>query len=392
MKTKSRILAFGISLFLMLTLSFSVFADGTDEAEEVNTAVGYPTVSAKAYVLMEATTGQILSENAADQKLPVTYLTKLMTLLLTIEAIESGKLTLKTEVTVSSRAGSMSSPVIWLNKGEKITVDELIKSITIGNANDASVALAEAVCGNEEEFVSQMNLKASQLGMTNTVFKNSTGIDIDGQYSTAKDIAILARELTKYDVLTPYFTTWMDNVRGGKTELVSTNLLVRSYNGITGMKAATSKLADNCLVATAKRNNLNLIVVILGCPSKDQRFTDAKNVLNYAFAANEMFSPEISKELLTPVEVKNGETHEVKICAERRTSLVISKGSVKNIQTKVIIDDKISAPVSKGQLIGRIEFYSGDKLLLQTNIVAENDVRKISVKIAFGKLLNYLLK
>jgi len=390
MHITKRIFTIGLSFLLLFLFSISTFADGTDEIV-ATTAPGTPTVSAKSMILMEATTGQILMENASNEKMPVSYLVKLMTLLLTMEAINANKFTFETMITTSANANAIGDPKIWLNKGEQISVDELLKSITVGNANDACVALAEAVAGNEQEFVSLMNLKASQLGMKNTAFLNSTGIECEGQYSSAYDVALLAKELLKYEKLTPYLTTWMVDVRAGSTNLVNTNLLVRSFNGITGMKAATSTAAGNCLVATAKRNDLNLICVMLGCPSKDQRFVDAKSILNYAFSINDIFSPNIKSELLKPISVKGGEINKVDISIEKTSSLVIPKGTSKNIQTKILLENTLNAPIMKGQVVGKVQFFDGDKLVLETNVITKKEVNKMSMKIALQKLLENLL-
>lgn len=391
MKTSKKLFSFGISLLLLFLSTVNTFADGTDEIEAI-TVNGYPTVTAKASILMEATSGQVLYENAANEKLPVSYLVKLMTVLLTMEKIKANELTFETMVTASANSNSMGDPQIWLNKGEQISVDELIKSITIGNANDACVALAEAVGGSEEAFVGLMNTKSTELGMKNTLFLNSTGLDCDGQYSTAYDMALLAKEVSKYEELLPYLTTWMTDVRGGKTNLVNTNLLVRNFNGITGMKAATSKMAGNCLVATAKRNDLSLICVMLNCPSKDQRFVDAKTIMNYSFNANELFSSDISKDILKPLDVKGGEKQSVDICGEKNSSLVIPKGTSENVETKLMLEENVKAPVKKGQIVGKVQFLNGDTVLLETNIITKNEVNEMSTKIAFKKLLSNLLK
>lgn len=387
------IISFGLIFIFLSSFSVPTLADGTPEpASSSIQTTGEIKVNAKSYIVMEATTGQILSENASNEKMPVSYLVKLMTLLLTMEVIKSNKLNMETMLSTSKYANSMGDPQIWLNVGEKISVDELIKSITIGNANDGCVVLAEAIGVTENDFVKMMNTKAAELGMTNTNFNNCTGIDCDGQYSTAHDIAVIAKELSKYDELVPYFTTWMTDVRGGNTNLVNTNLLVRNFNGITGMKAAASKAAGNCLVSTARRNNLNLICVMLNCNSSEQRFADAKALLNYSFGANEMFVPMVSDEILQPLNIKGGEVPKLEITTENKNGIVINKGTSSKIKVNAIFNEEVSAPISKGDQIGTIQFLNGDNVIYETKLIAQNDVRKMTIQIAFNKLLDYLLK
>lgn len=390
MYTKLKISAIFLSILLMFNISTSVFADGDNNTIVVSVEV--PTVSAKSVVILDANSGQIVFENAPDEQLPVSYLVKLMTLLLTAEAIEKGKINFESKVTTSTSANKMGDPQIWLNVGEQITVDELVKSITIGNANDACVALAEAIGGSESDFVSMMNNKAQQLGMNNTVFINCTGIEIAGQYSSARDIAILSKELLKYEKFIPYMTTWMTDVRNGQTNLVNTNTMVRTYKGITGLKAATSQEAGNCLAISANRNNLHLICVMLGCNDAKQRFVDAKVLLDYTFSVNQYFNPQLTKDELKDIRVKGGEQKKVSIRCEDKTGIVISRGTSKNVKTNIVLTEEIEAPVKKGQVVGEVQFYDGEKLLFKTNIITEKPVRKISIKYCFNKLLDYMLK
>lgn len=389
MQLKRRFFSFLIIFCMLFGLTSSVYADGDDT---IMVSVAVPAVSAKALIMIDANSGQVIFESSADEQLPVTYLAKLMTLLLTVEAIEKGKLNFDTKVTTSSHANSMGDPQIWLNVGEQITVEELIKSITIGNANDACVALAEAVGGTESDFVNLMNNRATELGMNNTVFLNCTGIETNGQFSTARDLAILSKEILKHQQLIPYMTTWMVDVRDEQTNLVNTNTMVRTYKGITGIKAATSKEAGNCLIVSAQRNNLHLICVMLGCPDAKQRFVDMKTLLDFAFATNEYLSPNISKEDLKDIKVKGGEEKKVSIKCRENTGIIIEKGKSKNIKTNIIVNESVDAPVEKGQVVGEVQFYDDDKLIYSCDIITEEKVNKITFKFCFKKLVEHLLK
>ncbi len=390
MKTKNRISALILSIIFMLSISISGFADSDNNTIIVSAEV--PAISAKSVIILDADSGQVVFESSPDEQLPVSYLVKLMTLLLTAEAIDNEKIKFDSKVTTSNSANKMGDPQIWLKVGEQITVDELLKAITIGNANDASVALAEAIGGTESDFVAMMNNRAAQLGMINTAFINCTGIEISGQYSSARDIALLSKEVLKHEKLIPYMTTWMTDVRNGQTNLVNTNTMVRTYKGITGLKAATSKEAGNCLALSSKRNNLHLICVMLGCNDPKQRFADAKVLLDYAFSTNQYFNPQLTKDELKDVRVKGGEEKKVRIRCEDKTGIVITKGTSQNIKTSIILSEEIQAPVKKGQVVGEVQFYDGDKLLFKTNIVTDKSINKISIKFCFNKLLDYLLK
>ncbi|MGN0612827.1 MAG: D-alanyl-D-alanine carboxypeptidase family protein, partial [Porcipelethomonas sp.] len=228
-------------------------------------------------VLAEASTGTVIKGENENVRVPQGTLCKLMTVLLTAEEIEDGKLAADTVLTASANANSQSGAVIWLMQGEKINVDELLKAVVIGNANDASVVLAEHIGGDEQGFVDMMNARAFELGMRDTVYKSCTGADAEGQYSTARDTAVLAAELLKHDFLKNYFTVWMDRVRDGQTELVNENRLVRTYEGITGMKAGHSEQSGYTLVLTAERDSNAFIAVVLGCNDKDERFSMGKS-------------------------------------------------------------------------------------------------------------------
>ena len=241
-------------------------------------------ISAPAAVLMEAGTGRVLFEKNSHEARPCASITKVMTLCLTFEAIEAGQLNLSDQLSASAHAASMGGSDIWLKEGEQMSVDDLIKATVIMSANDAAVVLAENVAGSEEAFVERMNGKAQELGMEDTVFKNCNGLDEEGHITSAHDVALMSRALLTHEKITDYTLTWMDYVRDGATQLVNTNKLIRSYQGITGLKTGTTSAAGSCISATAERNGLKLIAVVLGAPSTDDRFRDAAALLDYGFA------------------------------------------------------------------------------------------------------------
>lgn len=346
--------------------------------------------TSKAYVLMEAGTGAVLQSKSEEECVPIGTLNKIMTVLLVEEAIDGGKLTLDTEVRASPYANSMKQAVIWLNVGEKMRVEDLLKGVIIGNANDASVALAEAVAGTERDFVIRMNVRAKEIGMVNTIFKNCTGYDEDGQYSTAYDVAVMTRELIKHEGLHRYMTCWMDSLRSGATELVNTNRLVRTYDGIIGVKAGNSDAAGNCLSAAAKRKDVTYISIVLGSCDKDSVFAEGKKLLNIGFSGYQIIKPDLPDELSAPFPVSGGVGKEILIYVRDFKDLVIPNGSFKNIRCEYKINEQIEAPVEINQKIGEITFYLNDKELYKTDLVSINKVEKMTFFKALGILTRNL--
>ncbi|MBE6845610.1 MAG: D-alanyl-D-alanine carboxypeptidase [Ruminococcus sp.] len=327
-------------------------------------------------VLVEVSTGTVIKGENSDLRMPQGTLCKLMTVLLTAEEIADGRLAFDTVLTASANANAQRGAVIWLMQGESITVDELLKAVIIGNANDAAVVLAEHIGGTEEEFVGMMNARAFELGMRDTVYKSCTGsADADGQYSTAGDTGKLAAELLEHDFLKKYFTTWIDNVRSGQTELVNENRLVRTYEGVTGMKAGRSEQSGFSLVLTAERGEGAFISVVLGCDDKDERFGIAKSLMSDGFSSYKVTAPAFSDEFLKPVTVRGGKSDAVMIKALKLEELVVPK-SCSELSTAVLLPDYIEAPVKKGQIVGRVGFYNGDTLLFETDLVAAEKIEK----------------
>lgn len=384
-----------VSLGLAVTMAFNVssiaFADGTDTTIETTAETLQDSCTAKSVIMMEASTMTPIFEIESNKVLPASHLAKLMTVLITAEEIEAGKLLLDDIVTVSANANSQGGTQIWLNVGEKISVLELLKSITIGNANDACMALAEKIGGSEQEFISMMNERALKLGMEKTHFDDVTGMS-EKTVSTAKDLATLAAEITKHHFLNEYMCTWIDHVRGSQVELVNTNRLVRNFNGITGMKACSSDISGNCLVATAKRNEMTLICVVLDSKTVDTRFDEGKSVLNYGFSAFELYTPKFSKEIMSKISVHNGKEQKVSLKAEKQATIIIHKGTSSNITVTFEKESVLQAPVKAGEKVGYVRLVNPEGVIFETNLITEKNVEKMSFKIAFKRLWTNLLK
>lgn len=348
-------------------------------------------IKAKSAILMEPYTGKILYEMNSDEKLPPASITKIMPLLLVMEAIKRGDLKLDTVIYASEHACSMGGSQIWLEPGEGMTVDELLKATVIASANDACVALGEAIAGSEEGFVSLMNARAKELGMTNTHFVNATGLDTEGHITSAHDVAIMSSELIKYDLIKKYSTVWMDSLRDGKSELVNTNKLVRFYEGTTGLKTGTTSSAKYCLSATAKRGNMELVAVVLAGESSSDRFEGAKKLLDYGFA-NYSFS-EIDAQLPkdTTANVKNGFQKKVYVTSNETVNVLLPKISAEEIVRKTEWNEEIKAPIKKGDTLGYVNVYVGENQIGRLKIIANADVEKLTVWLTMRLVLNGLL-
>ena len=346
---------------------------------------------AKSAILIEGTTGKVLYEQNADEKMPPASITKVMTLLLVMEALDSGKIKLTDKVTASKHACSMGGTQIWLEENEQMSVEDLLKATAVVSANDASVALGEFLAGSEETFVQQMNARAKELGMKNTVFHNATGLDADGHVSTARDIAIMSRELLKHKDITKYTTIWMDSLRDGKNSLVNTNKLIRFYQGATGLKTGTTDGAGACLSASATRNGMDLIAVTMGSANSDERFASARKLLDYGFGNYAVYTPPVDQTELLPVKVLRGVDTGVAVEAPTLQGVVIPKGKEKEItQTLTMVND-VQAPVEKGQVVGKIVVKMGDQQLGEYPVKAATAVEKLSFWVAFGRLLQALV-
>ncbi len=348
-------------------------------------------IKAKSAILMEPHTGKILYEDNADEKLPPASITKIMSLLLVMEALDRGDFKLETQVTASEHACSMGGSQIWLEPGECMTVHELLKATVIASANDACVALGELIAGSEEGFVALMNDRAKELGMTNTVFMNCTGLDAQGHLTSAHDVAVMSCELIKHELIKEYSTVWMDSLRGGKSELVNTNKLVRFYKGTTGLKTGTTSIAKYCLSASAERNGLSLVAVVLAGETSSDRFEGAKKLLDYGFA-NYSFEEIPAKLSEKEVKIDGGTEKTVSVEATDKVSILMPKSSKADIKREVVWNEKIEAPIKKGDILGYVNVINGENQVGRIPIKAQNDVKKLNFYVAFCRILKGLFK
>ena len=377
-----RIISFLLCIIIAGTfLSFSVFSANEDEKLDVK---------AKSYVLMDVSNGKLLLGKDEHERLYPASVTKIMTLLLVIEKIDSGKLSLEDKVTASTAAAGKGGSQIWLKEGETMTVDELLRAAAIGSANDACTALAEHIAGSEEGFVKLMNAKANELGMKDTNFENCTGLDDDTEnhLTSAYDIALMSRELLSHERIQNYTTVWMDSLRSGATELVNTNKLVRFYKGTTGLKTGTTSKAGHCISASAIRKNLHLIAVVLGAENSTDRFEGAKALLNYGFANYETVTPNFDSSLITDVNIIKGIEQSVTPQVEKVLPMTLETGTGAKIQPEINLALSVEAPVEKGQVLGTLDFEIDGNVIASYNIVSPVEIRKIN----FGDMLIRLLR
>ena len=342
----------------------------------------------KSSILICADTGDIIYEKNAYEHLSPASVTKIMSILLVLEAIESGKISLEDEVSASESAVEMGGSQIWLEVGEKMSVNDLFKAVVVASANDACTALGEYIAGYPQAFVTMMNEKAEQLGLKNTNFENCTGLDdtVTNHYSCAYDLAIIAKEVLKYDLIYDYTTIWLDYLRGGKTELNNTNKLINKYNGITGLKTGTTSKAGFCVCATATQNGMTLIAVVLGAKTSDERFQSASNLLDYGFANYEVIAPEIDTNQITSVKVRNGVEKEIIPVYNQTDKLMIKKGNG-DITYEYKTEEEVKAPVEENQTLGEICIYSNGALIKSVKLYSSKEIMKISFNYIFKEML-----
>ncbi len=362
-----------------------------EKQSEIIPAVSTLTLPCKAAVLMCSNTGGILYEDNPDNELPMASITKVMTLLLAFEDLESGKVRLTDTVPVTEHAYSMGGSQIWLEPGEIFTLDEMIKAICVNSANDAAVAVAEFLEGSEPAFVQRMNLRAQQLGLTHTCFQNACGLDACGHYSSARDIAVMSLALMQHQKVFDYTGIWTDTLRDGATQLTNTNKLLRSYEGITGLKTGTTGGAGVCISATATRNGTGLIAVILGAASSAERFEAAKTLLDYGFANYSFVPLPDVQELPGEIAVSGGTEPAVQIVCEMPQGKLLSRTGDTKLRCTVILPEQLTAPVAAGQQVGQIDLYYGDTLLECYPITARTDMPSMTVPFAMRQLWNALL-
>ena len=386
MKTIKKLLA--VMLICIQTLQFSMVPNVL--AEETATTPGTEQtsdtaveVTAPSAILMEMTTGTVLYEKDADTARPPASVTKVMTMLLIFDALAEGKIQLEDEVTTSEYASSMGGSQVFLETGEKQTVETLLKCISVASANDACVAMAEYISGNEEEFVRQMNLRAEGLGMKHTHFVNCNGLDAEGHETSARDIALMSRELLlKYPEIHNYCTIWMENITHttskGSSEfgLTNTNKLIRQYEYATGLKTGSTGKAKFCVSATAEKNDVSLIAVIMGAEDSKARFKDAVTLLNYGFGKCPMYTDE-NMPSLDPISVTGGIQESISLEYEKKFTYLDTTGANLNaVTSRLQIPDKVNAPVKKGDTVGQRIYYLDEKEIGSVNLLAEETVKK----------------
>ena len=360
-----RVICFFICVCFMMH-SVVVFAEG-------NTDLG---LNAKSAILMEESTGNILYESNPDERLPIASVTKVMTMLLIMEAVDSGKISLDDMVTVSENAMSYGGSTMFLETGEQLTVNDMLKGIAVASANDGCVAMAEHLAGSESAFVDMMNEKAKELGMENTHFMNTNGLDEDDHYSSARDVAIMSRELMKHETIFNYTSIWMDTLRGGKFQLANTNKLIRFYDGANGLKTGSTSKALCCLSAAAKRNDMQLIAVVLGAPTSAERFASAKSLLDYGFANYAVNTQITAGDEVQKIAVEKGVDKEVGVVAGDSCSTLVKKGQEDNITNEIKIDETITAPIEAGQKIGTMTISRDGEVIADIDLNASSAVEK----------------
>ncbi len=350
-------------------------------------------IPGKSALLMDIATGTILFEQNAHEKLPPASVTKVMTMLLIMEAIDSGKIGWNDTVTVSEAAAAKGGSQIYLKVGETMSVTDMVKSIAVSSANDCACAMAEHLAGSEAAFVEQMNAKARELGMNDTNFVNCTGLDDDdsakAHLTSAHDIAVMSRELMKNHPDIQKFTTiWMDTVRNGAFGLANTNKLVRFYPGATGLKTGFTSAAGYCLSASAQRDGLGLIAVVMGCTTSQERFSACKQMLDFGFANYALVKAELPEE--NRVSVKLGTADTVNALPAEDTQLLIDKAQKGSVTTQVTLEESVTAPVSRGQKLGTMTLKAGDQVLAQVNMVAQESIPRLTVGQLFVRVLRQL--
>lgn len=387
-----------VVLMVISMMTVPVFAGG-DTGGDIQTSGPVASVDklkdsvkARSAILIERSSGKVLYEKNPDEPLAPASITKVMTMLLVMEGIDSGKISFEDEVAASEHACSMGGSQIWLEPGETMSVHELLMATAVASANDAAVALAEYLAGSEDAFVAMMNERAKELGMSNTNFMNASGLDEEGHFSSARDISTMASQLLSHKKITEYTTIWMETLRNGETQLVNTNKLIRFYKGATGLKTGSTDEAGKCLAASAERDGMGIVAVVLGAENRDDQFGSAKVLLDYGFA-NYMIAkvPNIDAEI-KPIRIAGGVKESVGVKYTLPTGLVVKKGAEKEIVQEIEMFDKLKAPVKAGDEVGKVRIKAGEELLGEYKLYAAESVEKMSFFRAFTILYGELLK
>ena len=370
-----------ISLILVLSfvLSFPICANAAENKK----------LNVKSSILMSLDTGDVIKQNNAYEHLSPASVTKLMSILLILEAIDSGKIKLTDEVAATENAVSKGGSQIWLEVGEKMTVNDLFKAVVIASANDACTLLGEYVAGSDSAFVDMMNKRVETLGLKNSHFENCTGLDdeVTNHYSCAYDLAVIAKEVMKHKLILKYSTVWLDSLRNGKTELNNTNKMINKYNGMTGLKTGTTSNAGFCLCATATRDGISFVSVVLGAQTSDERFALTQELLDYGFANYKLDNIKIDNSKLKTVKVKNGVDKSVTPKCKLNKKLLLPKNSDK-ITCEYSFLDEVKAPVKKGDKLGVITVYSGNKKISSIEFKSDKNIKSVTFLYIFKKMFN----
>ena len=376
-------------LFIFLSFNFIISSLAAEnDSLDIPYELSHPTieVSSKSAVLMEAETGEILFAKNENEALPPASVTKIMTLLLVMEAIEDGRISPDATIPISAHAASMGGSQVFLKEGEYMSVLDLIKCTVIASANDAAVALSEYLYGSESAFVNEMNKKAAELGMNNTVFENTTGLDdtVTEHLTSAKDIAIMSRELIKHDLILKYSSLWQDTIRGGEFTLTNTNRLVRYYDGCNGLKTGSTDKAGYCISATAEREGTKLIAVVMGAETRDERNSIAKSLLDLGFSNYALYKE--SEKIVDNIPVYGANVFSLPVYSEQ-VCVLINKSHKSKVEKIYSINEYANAPISKGEVVGTVKYYVDGKLLCEKNLYLNETVEKLTVKNIFSGIL-----
>ena len=346
-------------------------------------------IEAKSVVLMCMDNGEVLYKENEYEHLSPASVTKIMTILLVLEALEAGKIKMDDKVSASEQAVSMGGSQIWLEVGEQMTVEELFKAVVVASANDACTALAEYVGGSTTGFVKMMNERAATLGCKNTNFENCNGLDdtVKAHYSCAYDLALITKEVMKHEIIKKYTSIWLDSLRNGETELNNTNKLVNTYNGITGLKTGTTSNAGFCISATATRDGMSLVAVVLGSETSDKRFDTAANLLDWGFANYELISPKVDNKKIKSVKVIGGDIKEIKPFYNSKEKVLVKKGAEK-IDLKYKLKTSVEAPVKRGDALGKILIFDNKQQIGSIEIIADKNIKRLTIKDIFNIIFN----
>lgn len=373
----NRAISIILAMSILFAFPYSAYAKENKEIE------------VKSSILMNLDTGEVIKENNAYEHLSPASVTKLMSILLILEAIDSGKIKLTDEVAATQTAVSKGGSQIWLEVGEKMSVNDLFKAVVIASANDACTLLGEYVAGSDSAFVDMMNQRVKTLGLKNSHFENCTGLDdeITNHYSCAYDLAVIAKEIMKHKLILKYSTVWLDSLRGGKTELNNTNKLINKYNGMTGLKTGTTSNAGFCLCATATRDNISFVSVVLGAKTSDDRFDLTRELLDYGFANYKLETIKIDSSKIKDVKVKGGKIKSIKPTYSQTQKVLLPKNSEK-ISYKYSFKKEVKAPIKKGDSLGKIEVFSSNKKISTVELKSDKNIKSVSFLYIFKKMIN----